>query len=228
MAQVSKSVIGRLRGSVGDLAFRQRDGKQIISTRPGTINAPDDEDSVNRRLKFRFLTKFASQVTGIDALKAAWQDNAEAGNSAFNQIISDDYDLVSVDSITEQTRLTPLFGFSAGITSTVISASGIQVVTQPIGTNAGIDLNVEKNIQLAVIVCLSSPSDHSLPNYYLVPLLSAQQPLKLDTALTLNASLSNQDALVFPKYALHKTIYALFTLNDDGNMVHYSVTFAIT
>ena len=64
MAQVNKSVIGKLRGSVGDLAFRQRDGKEIVSVRPGTINAPDDDESVNRRLKFKFSAKLAAVLIG--------------------------------------------------------------------------------------------------------------------------------------------------------------------
>jgi hypothetical protein len=120
-----------------------------------------------------------------------------------------------------------LFGFGVGITSAAFSSSGIQVVTQAIGIDAGIDLSVEKNIQLVAILSLSSPSENSIPDYYLLPLVSAAQTLKLDTPLTFSAALSNQEALVFPKYAVCKTIYALLTLDADGNAVHYSTTLAV-
>lgn len=114
-----------------------------------------------------------------------------------------------------------------GITSAAVSSSGIQVVTQPIGTEAGIDLNMEKTIQLIAILSLSKPSENSIPDYYVLPLVSAAQALKLDAPLTFAAALSNQEALVFPKYTVYKTIYALLTLDEAGSAVHYSTTMIV-
>jgi hypothetical protein len=228
MARVTKSVIGKLKGSVGDLTFRQRNGKAIVSTRPDSINAPDDDDSINRRLKFRFLTKLASSIISIDALKSIWAANVKEGNTAFNQVVADNYAGVTVDSITDQTLITPAFGFGVGITSAAVTASGIQVVTEAIGTTAGIDLDGEKTVQLGAILSLSNPVDKSVPDYYVIPLASVAQALKLDTALTFAASLSNQEALVFPKYTVRKTIYALLTLDDGGNAIHHSITMLIS
>ena len=125
-----------------------------------------------------------------------------------------------------QTFLTPGLGFGIKTTSLNIASSSIQVVTEAIGTTAGIDPAKETTVQLAAILSLSSPADETVDDFYLIPLLSSAQTLALDAALTFALPLSNQEQQLYAKYNTRKALFALVTLNADGNPVHYSGTFA--
>ena len=37
MAKISKEILGKVRGSLGDITFRQRNGKSYLSTRPSSF-----------------------------------------------------------------------------------------------------------------------------------------------------------------------------------------------
>ncbi|MFZ1080859.1 MAG: hypothetical protein WAO19_02915 [Candidatus Kryptoniota bacterium] len=43
MAELTKAVLGRFSGRIGDTVFRQRNGKNFVGTRPGRYAPPDDQ-----------------------------------------------------------------------------------------------------------------------------------------------------------------------------------------
>ncbi len=59
MAQLTKAVLGRVSGRLGDTVFRQRNGKNILGTRPSHYAPPDDQGSIDRRARFKFSAKLA-------------------------------------------------------------------------------------------------------------------------------------------------------------------------
>lgn len=73
MATLSKQVLGRISGSVGDITFRQKNGTNFVSARPNSFALPTDEDSVKRREKFAFACKLSASIISIASLKAFWE-----------------------------------------------------------------------------------------------------------------------------------------------------------
>jgi len=94
-----------------------------------------------------------------------------------------------------------------------------------LGSNTGIDVSIEKNVQLVSIVSLSSPLDGTVETFSLLPLLSPIQPLALDSAMTFTLPFSSQTQQLFGKYQVHKLLLALITLDANGNAINYSTTF---
>jgi hypothetical protein len=224
MATLSKTVLGRVSGSIGDITFRQKNGSNFLSTRPRSFTPGSDEASINRRGKFAFACKLAASMVSIDSIKSLWEDAAEAGKSAYNTIVGTNYKFIAANSITSQTFLTPGIGFSVKATSFTLSSTGLQVVFDAIGANAGIDLNTEKSIQLAAVISLSNRVDETVEKFYLLPLVSATQLLTVDTASTFSIPFSNQESQLYDKYNVRKVLYALVTLDAGGNVGPYSST----
>jgi hypothetical protein len=224
MGTLTKAVLGRISGTVGDVLFRQRNGMNYVSARPTSYTPSNDADAVARRKKFAFACKLASNIISISPLKTLWTSAAESGQSAYNKIVSTNYKFVAVDSVTDQTFLVPDLGFGVTTTSITVSASSIQLVTEAIGNNAGIDLTTEKFIQLAAILSLSDPVDETVDDYCVIPLTSSGLKLGLDAAVTAIATMSSQQTQLYNKYNTHKALLSLVTLDVDGNPLHYSGT----
>ena len=71
MAELDKSVIGKLRGRIGDVVFRQRNGKVFVSQRPKSFMPGTDEKSVERRSKFAFCAKLSKAIYSIPELSCS-------------------------------------------------------------------------------------------------------------------------------------------------------------
>jgi hypothetical protein len=226
MATLQQPILGKISGSVGSITFRKKNGVNYVSARPSSFLASNDDASINRRSRFAFSCKLSAAMISLAPIKSLWDAETEDGHSAYNTIVGTNYKFVSTDTVTEQTFLTPGLGFGIKTTSINIASSGIQVVTEAIGTNAGIDLTKETTVQLAAILSLSSPADETVDDFFLIPLLSSAQTLALETALTFSASFNNQEQQLYNKYNTRKALFALVTLDAEGNPVHYSSTFA--
>ena len=225
MATLTKSVLGKVSGALGDITFRQRKGRNYLATRPSNYTAPTDAASVARRGRFAFTCKLAANITSIPHLKMLWSAEAVDGKSVYNTIVGTNYRFVSADSITDMTYLSPGIGFFVKPTQSEIKAEGVNLVLDPIGSNAEIDLDLEKSIQLTGIISLSSPIDNTVEDFALIPLASAEQVLGLDGSLTFSIAFSTQESQLFQKYRTSKAMFALLTIDANGNPVHYSSTF---
>ncbi|MBK7107142.1 MAG: hypothetical protein IPH62_17860 [Ignavibacteriae bacterium] len=53
MAELNKSVLGKVSGSIGELTFRQRNGKNVICMKPSSFTPGSDANSIARRDRFK-------------------------------------------------------------------------------------------------------------------------------------------------------------------------------
>jgi hypothetical protein len=226
MATLQQPILGKISGSVGGITFRKKNGVNYVSARPSSFLASNDDASINRRSRFAFSCKLSAAMISLAPIKSLWNAETADGHSAYNLIVGTNYRFVSVDSVLEQAFLTPGLGFGIKTTSINIASSGVQVVTEAIGTNAGVVQASEATVQLATILSFSAPVDETVDGFFLIPLLSSPQTLALDAALTFSIPLTNQEQQLYAKYNTRKALFALVTLDADGNPVHYSGTFA--
>ena len=112
MATLSKQVLGRISGSVGDITFRQKNGTNNVSARPNSYTPPDDEGSVQRRSKFAYACTLAANIISIAPLKTLWESKLTNGETAYNKTVGTNYRIVGSDALTDQTFLTPGIGFT--------------------------------------------------------------------------------------------------------------------
>lgn len=226
MGILKKSVLGKPSGAVGDILFRYKDGKTIIGTRPVSYMPGMDERSVNRRNRFGITAKFSQAVNSLPSFKSLW-DNVTPNNiSPYNGIFKASYPYVTPTDVTDLAKLVPqLFGFGVTTTDVTVDETEVSVSIDPIGTNAEIDTNIEKFIQLGVVIKCTDGTIDTLPNIVFLPLKSANVVLNLANPLSFSITLSDQDSDLYSMFDTHLSYLALVTLDEYGKAVHYSSGF---
>ena len=224
MATLNKSVLGKVSGAVGDILFRQREGKNFIGLKPGSFIPGTDPASVERRQRFLLALKSGSSVNAVSELKDLWADVTPAGNSPFNYIVKTNYRYVTSTTVSDLLQIVPDGGFGVTISANSIDRTRVRMTVDPIGSNAGIDPLLEPNIMAACVMFLSTPLDESVGAYSLLNVVSASQPINLAQQLSFDADLTGQQQVIFDKYQDKKTFAAFITLDAAGVSVHYSIT----
>jgi hypothetical protein len=230
MAELNKTVLGRVSGRLGDMTFRQRNGKNIIGMRPSHYPTPSDQASVDRRARFRFTAKLAQAIYSLLDLTAAWRPVTPSGMSTFNYILQSNISLVNPGSVSEMTMITPPtessngLGFMINCTTFSVTVNAIAVELAAVGTSQGIDVTKEPNAKLVFVLSLTNPVNDSLADYWFVVGASDPTPLVLANPLSFNIPLSGQDAASVASYGDKKLLLALLTLDADSAPVKHSET----
>jgi len=224
MAELTKAVLGRVSGRLGDTVFRQRNGKNFLGTRPRKYTPPADQGSEDRRARFAFSSKLAQAIYSILELARFWQPLTPSGMSTFNYIIQKNILVVNPDSVTDLTSITPGHSFAVECTSASLTGNTMSVQLAAIGDLAGIDVSKAPNAKLVYVLSLTNPSNNTYPEFAFVSGGSDTKPLALDSSLTFNVGLSGQDAASIGVYGYRKLLVALVTLGADNVPVEYSGT----
>ncbi|MFZ1081830.1 MAG: hypothetical protein WAO19_07885 [Candidatus Kryptoniota bacterium] len=231
MAELNKSVIGKLRGAIGDVVFRQRNGKVFVSRKPQSFMPGIDEKSVERRSKFAFSSKLSSAIYSLPDLAYLWRLAAPQGSSVYHFILQTNIHLVNPGTVTGLTTITPPqsrswagSGFAIDCTSSSISTNAVTAELAPLGDSTGIDLSKEQNVKLACVLCLTNSVDKSLPQFQFVSCVSELRQLVLDSPLTFSIALTGENAAKVGSYQDKKPLCAMVTLNSEIKLVRYSGT----
>ncbi len=224
MAQLTKAVLGRVSGRLGDMVFRQRNGKNILGRRPSHYAPPDDQGSVDRRARFKFSSKLAQAVYSIPEVAALWEPQTPADMSTFNYIIQKNILVVNPTSVSDLTTIVPDHSFGVSCTGATLTGNAIAVAMAAIGSAVGIDLTKEPNAKMAYVLTLTNPSNSTFPEFLFVSGTSDTKLIDLNSALTFNIALSSQDASSIGSYSGRSILLALLTTDASGNPVKYSGT----
>mgnify|MGYP001197215731 CR=1 FL=1 len=226
MGILNKAVLGLPSGAVGDILFRYKNGRVFIGTRPVSYMPGTDEKAVNRRNRFGITAKYSQAVNSITSLKSLWDESTPETMSPFNGIFKESYPYVTPTDVTDLAKLVPqLNGFPVVTTDVTVDETAIDVSIDPIGTNAEIDTDVEKFIQLAAVIKCTDATVDTLPRMIFLPLKSSNVVLNLANPLSFSITISDQDSDAYSSYDTHLTYLALVTLDESGKAVHYSKGF---
>jgi len=227
MALMTKRILGTLQGTVGDLTFRDRSGDTIVATKPNSFMPGTDALSVARRGRFGMAVKLSHAINYLSQLKHFWTlYDVQSGKyrSAFNKMVKGCYQNVSDTDLLSTASLVPEIGFEITATDITLAETGISIELDPIGTDKGIDLNVEKNYQLACVVFMKTPSLDSTEPFYFLHKMSTAGVLNLTNPITSTISFDNIEGQYYNKYTVQKVLISLITLDVDGQPVRYSNT----
>ena len=225
MGNITKKVLGEVHGKIGDLRFYERDGKNIISTRPNSFMPGTDEKSINRRARFALAAKFSEAINDTPQIKYFWKKDKPEGLNSYNYIIRKNFPFVLSDSITSSAVLVPEFGFGVTASSVSIAPASVSVELNPVGHNNSIDPAVELNCQLSLIIYLSNPMLESYEPYTFINLVSTILPLDLDANLSFSITPESALQQLMNSYQDSFGYFSLITLGDNNQPVHYSTTF---
>jgi hypothetical protein len=224
MAILNKSVLGKVSGALGDLVFRQTKGGNIIAVRPKSFMPGVDQESADRREKFRFSVKLASALNKIPEIYQIW-DAHDSQKTPFQNLIRTNYPYIDPAGTPGRYKLTPEEGFGVNVGLIDSSSTEIRAELDPLVDNIGIDTEVEVGVKLISLMYLSDPVDEFAPAYRLLKVVSEEQPLDTESPAIFSVLLMNQDTEMINSYNNCEEYFALVTLDADGNVIHYSNTF---
>ncbi|MCX6158461.1 MAG: hypothetical protein NTY74_10840 [Ignavibacteriae bacterium] len=224
---MTKRILGTLQGTVGDVTFRDRQGDTIVATKPNSFMPGTDALSVARRNRFGMAVKLSHAINYLSDLKHFWKLYGNEGSkfrTPFNKMVKSSYQTVTDTDITSTTSLVPEIGFEISSTNVTIADTGVTVALAAIGNDKGIDPVVEVGYQLACVVFLKSPTDEKEVPYYFIHQMSEEGVLSLTNPMTVTIDFDNITGQYFNKYTVSKGLFALITLDGDGQPVRYSNT----
>lgn len=221
MAQI-RSPLGKIRGRIGNLVFKQYDETNHIAAAPSGYNAPMDPASVSRRSKFSFVAKFSAALLKL-SVRLLWR-KVSADNRIIVKVFKANYPLISDQLDLAGVYLTEKPDFRVTNPEINITSSYVQVIAAALGTNQKIDTVKATKVAVEGVLCLSSPLDDGAPKVSFVSLASAEQDLVLNDSLTFNISLEGSEGLLCDRYATKKVAVVILTKDANGNPVQSSKT----
>lgn len=222
---ITGNILGDMRNKAGQTVFYIWKGIQVFRA---MVKATYSDTPLQQavRGKFRIVTKFAAAVYSLDALAGLWKVVTKSRTIVINKIFTTNYPYATSSDLSESATLVPpMQGFPVTTTDVTVDETGVSVSIDPIGTNAGIDTNVEKYIQLNAVVKCSDPNVEGPPSLFFIPVASGNVVLNLANPLMFDGSFTDEKAANYALYDTHLTYIALVTLTDDGIPVHNSSVF---
>ncbi len=108
MAEITKSVIGNISGTLGNMVFRNIGGKVIIYTRPHNQKISYTEKSVKNRGKFGMASLLSTNALQLPGIKEVWNSSNLEGRSAYTKIIKFNAKSVEADRLTIKNDIVPI------------------------------------------------------------------------------------------------------------------------
>jgi len=108
MARLKSQTLGVINGKVGNIVYRQVNGKTFASIRPTKYNVTNTEKSVKVKNGFKNLVKFSAFVNSIPILKAIWSNKKiQRGKRTYNKIFSQNKGFIKSEKITKYFTIVP-------------------------------------------------------------------------------------------------------------------------
>ncbi len=107
MAQIGSSVIGEIKGRIGDFIFRIRNGKQVAYSRPIKHRMSKSVKAKKARNNFASTIALAIAVNAVPKLKEIWKNAKVPGTNSYQRLIKNNAKLVSEGLLTISNKITP-------------------------------------------------------------------------------------------------------------------------
>lgn len=225
MAKMKKQALGKISGALGDIVFRNRKNTNYVATRPINYNIPQDIESINRRIKFSYTSNFVSVVNSVPELRVIWESYTPAEMLPHNYIFKSIYTRVNVDTPNAYTHILPDETIYIPVEEPNVSNDRVEIITDIIGNNSGIDPNMEKQVVVAAVISLNSPVDNQLNRYHLISLKSSVVNLNLDNPMRFQLDLNLRLIELLSQYNAKFLLYVIITLDAMGNPVNFTRTY---
>lgn len=224
MAELKGNVLGNIRGKIGTISGRVRDGKNYLASLPSSFNAPTDPSSMARREKFKMAVLFAKYVNVNPLLKSIWDEKNTSNATVFNMVMQQNYKLLQNNSPSVYNIITPGIGFNPNLASAAYADGDVTITTNVLSETLQIDPAVETKLTAVGFIYAEDPSSGNVELFNFYNFSADPQDIVLDTGMTFTSSLGYAQRLQLEQYQTIKIYSALITLNDELNPVQYSLT----
>lgn len=224
MATLKGNVLGKIRGKVGTVSGRVRNGKNYLVSLPASFKTPTDPLSIARREKFKMAVLFSKAVYNNSLLKSIWIKQNTENRTAFNLVMRKNYKLLENNSPSTQNIITPELGFNPNYSSAGYSDGDVTIVTNNLSDTLTIDPAIETRITATGFIFAEDPNSGNVELYNFYNFSASPQAIDLAQPMTFTVTLPYIQKMQLENYQSIKIYSALITLNDDLLPVQYSLT----
>lgn len=224
MATLKGNVLGKIRGKVGTVSGRVRNGKNYLVSLPASFNVPNDPLSLARREKFKMAVKFAKAVNADPLLKEIWNVNNTSNRTVFNLVMQQNYKLLENNSPSDQNIITPELGFNPNLASAAYANGDLTITTNILSETLTINPEEETQIIASGFIFAEDPSSDNVELYNFYNFSMAPQAIDLEQQMTFVRTLPYIQQMGLEHYQVTKIYSALITLTDELLPVQFSLT----
>lgn len=220
-------LLGTIRGRIGDLVFKQVNGKSYVAARPHPRSKSSYSDAERAKQKrFAMNTKLASAINKIDVLKPLWQKAANERMSTYNAISKANYSLVGNKEFIVSPKLTPdSIGYDISILSLNYSKGNISI-TFPFDTLGLIqDFNIVNRVIVAGVIYLRNPIDQCKDDFRFLSVTSDAVQVSEGNDIALSLELNDVNKQSIDSYSNAAFFFCLISLDKDEHIVNTVSTF---
>lgn len=223
MAKLNKQILGKVRGALGDIIFREYKGTNIASLRPVNINISNSASALQRRAKFSMAAHLSKAIRKSREVTISWAQLTPPNLTTHSYMVQVNYPFVSDVSLSDSFRFTMDRNFIASLSSFDLRENEINARISPLTESSGINTSVEKNIKLFTVFFLTSPVNPEFAPYSFVSIESGVRTLILNEELDFVLPLSDVDKqLLVSDYQVRKSYSVAITLTETGIPAKYS------
>lgn len=213
MARIQKQILGEIRGKVGSIVGKVRNGKPYIASRPSKYTMSKVPHEVDKRNRFKVNGLFAKSIKENKLLYGIWDKKKAPASSAYNKLCKVNYRLCNTDRPTDKNLITP-DGFPLPVESISFFPDKIEAELLPFDI-----LPDEKRVMFILLVSFYEPEKKELPYFSLKHITSYDLD---DLKLTFN--LNTTDKQTASAYKNRTAFLAAVTQDDTGNILRWSET----
>jgi len=223
MARLTGSVLGNLRGKLGNLSARTVEGKTILSARPSSFNVSQTPESIEARKRFGITGNFSKFLMENPDLVSIWTKEKFPGMSVFNTIFKSNYPYTSPDRPTEDNIITP-GGFGLPVTSATLASDNLTLELGALDSVA-IFSPEEVDLTIAAVVVYHNPINPEDNPYRVIKLSKAESGFDFSAVYNGTLPLDVVQQSIAAKYQNSILYLAVASKSAEGNVVQYSATF---
>ncbi|MBX2976320.1 MAG: hypothetical protein KF721_09310 [Ignavibacteriaceae bacterium] len=224
MATINHGILSDLRGSIGKITGRVRNGKNILSLRPTKVKTSQQPESVTRRTKFKLAVQLSKAIYSDQFLKKLWGSLKSDGIIPFNLITKTNYQTIVGENFSNRTTITPSQGFKLSSEGVEISNDSLSISFVPLKRVFSFNTAIEVKIKPIVIAYFANQATGEIKETLFYNFDIATIPMSVDDAITINVSLNETQSSYFSGYGEHAIFTALLTLDENDNIINYSET----
>jgi hypothetical protein len=211
------SPLGTLKGRIGNVVFRNSNGKTVVCRRPQRKAKPT-EQALAWRKKFKNIIAVSSAINKNPFLSKFWPKKGR-----FNLIVKTNIKFTDPDKENYYPIIIPGVGFPVEDAKTNISDKGIKIIAWTKELDSGIDTSIEKWVAAAGIIIFKEPLRVGDNEIEAIEVSSDPQAIDFEKPVDIGIELTGLDSSLYSSYRKAKAILTLITLTVDGVPVSHSV-----
>jgi hypothetical protein len=213
MARLEKRVLGEIRGRVGDVVIKLRNGKQYIASRPSKYTMSKASHEVDKRNRFKVNGLFAKAIKESNLLYTIWDKEKAPAASAYNKICKVNFKLCNTNRPSAKNLITP-GGFNLPVETFSYFPDKVEAELEPFDIHPD-----EKQVIFIMMICFYEPVMNEA-SYFAIKRIDNYELDELKLTFNFNTA----EKQIASAYKNRIAFLAAVTQDDAGNILRWSET----